>query len=224
MDRDHKYSGTLPLLAYAPQDFGLNAQRSRAYRARAAMGRTGVKPLRNHVQAPVIAPKTAIAVKTLAVEMQPEQTSSLFAKLWLRAARIFSKSNNTEATSETSLPTADAARKTVAVAVQESSASSPRFPSRKMVEEPVIAEPAIRMREVEEDRAAVKEPPVEDIKVSEPYLPVSKTYASMRMSNVGAVSEQTIPQAPDLAHALAEIRQALREHEKLANAKLNSNL
>jgi hypothetical protein len=38
-----------------------------------------------------------------------------------------------------------------------------------------------------------------------------------------AAEDQSIPQAPDLSHALAEIRQALSEHEKLANARQNEN-
>lgn len=209
MDRDHKFSGTLPLLAYAPQDFGLNAQRSRAYRARAAMGRTGVQPLRSHVQvAPVIA-------KAPVVEVQPAQSSSLFAKLWLRASKLFSKPQKAEATSD-ALPSAVVTMRKAAVSVvQENSVSHPQVLSRKSVAEQIVAEQSV-MAETIADQEIL----VETVTVAQVTQPVSKTYASMRMSNVAAVvSDETIPQAPDLAHALAEIRQALREHEKLANAK-----
>lgn len=209
MDRDHKYSGTLPLLAYAPQDFGLNAQRSRAYRARAAMGRTGVQPLRSHVQAAPVVTKAPV------VEVQPAQSSSLFAKLWLRASKLFSKPQKAETTSDASPSVVVITRKAAVAVIQENSVSRPQILNRKPVVEQIVAEQSV-MAETIADQEIL----VETVTVAQVTQPVSKTYASMRMSNVAAVvSDETIPQAPDLAHALAEIRQALREHEKLANAK-----
>lgn len=208
MDRDHKYSGTLPLLAYAPQDFGHNAQRSRAYRARAAMGRAGVQPLRSQVQAP------PVAVKVPVVEVPPKPKFSLFSKLWRRALQLLRKQQKTE-TAPSVTASAVASPKVTAPVAQSSTISRPHTLNHKPVEQQSVPE-----QRVIAETITVQETSIEDARPVEPHLTVSKNYASMRMSNVAAVvNDQTIPQAPDLAHALAEIRQALREHEKLANAK-----
>ncbi|HWD12740.1 hypothetical protein P8H26_14085 [Pseudochrobactrum sp. sp1633] len=214
MERDHKFSGTLPLLAYAPQDFGLNAQRSRAYRARAAMGRTGVQPLRSHAQAPSMLEKTQI------VALEPEQTSSLFKKIWLRLTGILKARRNADVAAETSLhlPVAsEKAPRSVAADVERNVA---RVLNRKAHEEQFVTERPLQATLDE----ALPKPAAEENAVEDSRQPVSKTYAAMRKNAAAAVAEdQSIPQAPDLAHALAEIRQALREHEKLANARQNEN-
>lgn len=204
MDRDHKYSGTLPLLAYAPQDFGLNAQRSRAYRARAAMGRSGVQPLRSQVQVP------PVIVKAPVVEELQKPAPSLFSKLWRRALQLLRKSQKAETASKTAAPASVVMPKTIVSVTQSSTISRPHSLNRKPAEQQNIGDETLTVQEIV----------IADAKPVEAHLPVSKTYASMRMSNgTAVVNDQTIPQAPDLAHALAEIRQALREHEKLANAK-----
>ena len=203
MDRDHKFSGTLPLLAYAPQDFGLNAQRTRAYRARAAMGRTGVQPLRSHAQAPVQAAVQAaaavLAAKPVAAEVKAQPSSSLFKKLWQSASGLL-KRNKKPKLSAVPAPQPVVTRNIPAAPV-----------ARQM---PV--------KRVEADTPAVAPQPQEELQ--DVRQPVSQTYAAMRKGALSnAADDQSIPQAPDLSHALAEIRQALREHEKLANARQNDN-
>ena len=215
MERDHKFSGTLPLLAYAPQDFGLNAQRSRAYRARAAMGRTGVQPLRSHAQAPVMHEKTQI------VELEPEQTSSLFKKIWLRLTGVLKAGRNADAAVETSSQLPVAFKKAPRSVAEDVERNVSRVLNRKAHEEQGVTERPLQAMavEVQPTPVAAEENAVEDSR-----QPVSKTYAAMRKNAAAAVAEdQSIPQAPDFAHALAEIRQALREHEKLANARQNEN-
>ncbi|MDM7850246.1 hypothetical protein [Pseudochrobactrum kiredjianiae] len=205
MDRDNKFSGTLPLLAYAPRDFGLNAQRSRAYRARAAMGRTGVQPLRSHAQAP------AMTVKAAPVEQSdPEPSSSLFKKLWQRVSGRLKSAKSAENTVE---------QPAVPVSVQQ------KVTTRSLPVRDVVAEvPPVVSREVQAEVTAHTVSVSEDVVVAEARQAVSKTYAAMRKSHLNtAADDQSIPQAPDLSHALAEIRQALREHEKLANARQSGN-
>ncbi|MDR0252666.1 MAG: hypothetical protein LBI75_05725 [Brucellaceae bacterium] len=203
MDRDHKFSGTLPLLAYAPQDFGLNAQRTRAYRARAAMGRTGVQPLRSHAQAPVQAAVQAAAAvvtaKPVAAEVKAQPSASLFKKLWQSASGLLKRNKKPE------LSAAPAPQPAV---------------TRHIPAAPVARQ--IPVKRVETDAPAVAPQPQEELQ--DVRQPVSQTYAAMRKGALSnAADDQSIPQAPDLSHALAEIRQALREHEKLANARQNDN-
>lgn len=208
MDRDDKFSGTLPLLAYAPRDFGLNAQRSRAYRARAAMGRTGVQPLRSHAQAPAMSTKAAAPVAV--VQSNAEPSSSLFKKLWQRvAARLKSGKTAEESVEQPDVPVA---------AQQKVTARS--LPVR---DEAADIQPVV-FHEVQVESTVHPAPVPEEAVIDEARQTVSKTYAAMRKSPLNtAVDDQSIPQAPDLSHALAEIRQALREHEKLANARQNGN-
>ncbi len=202
MDRDNKFSGTLPLLAYAPQDFGLNAQRSRAYRARAAMGRTGVQPVRSHAQAPTITVKAPVAER--AEETAP---SSMFKKIWQRVSERLKPAKNTEEKS------AQAVAPVIEQTVEQ------RLPVRRPVAAPQPA--TLQDAQVEIAAAALVR---EDVVIAEARQTVSKTYAAMRKGSLGnAAEDQSIPQAPDLSHALAEIRQALNEHEKLANARQNGN-
>ena len=202
MERDNKFSGTLPLLAYAPQDFGLNIQRSRAYRARAAMGRTGVQPLRSHAQAPAQAPaQTSVkADRVVLAEPVPASSSSLFKKLWLNLSGLLKRGKQ-----------ADIA------------ASQPAQPvvTRQMPVAPVAKQMPVKQADTEPQE--LKQQPAEEA-IAEVRQPVSKTYAAMRKNALGnAAADQTIPEAADLSHALAEIRQALREHEKLASARQNEN-
>lgn len=208
MDRDDKFSGALPLLAYAPRDFGLNAQRSRAYRARAAMGRTGVQPLRSHAQAPA---KVAKAAPAAAVQVSPEPSSSLFKKLWQRvAARLKSGKTDEEIVEQPAVPVAAQQKVTVR-----------SLPVRTEVTADV--QPAVA-HEVHTESAAHAASVSDEVMITESRQAVSKTYAAMRKGSLNtAADDQSIPQAPDLSHALAEIRQALREHEKLANARQNGN-
>lgn len=202
MDRDDKFSGTLPLLAYAPRDFGLNAQRSRAYRARAAMGRTGVQPLRSHAQAP------AMTVKAIPVaQSHAEPATSLFKKLWKRVSERLKPANAIENPVE---------QPVVPNSVQQKATARP-LPLREVVAE---VQPAV-VHAVQADVIAPAVVVSEDVVAVEARQTVSKTYAAMRKSPLNNVADdQSIPQAPDLSHALAEIRQALREHEKLAQEKL----
>ncbi len=205
MERDHKYSGTLPLLAYAPQDFGLHAQRSRAYRARAAMGRTGVQPLRSHAQAPA---------KPVAAEAAPENaapSTSLFKTLWQRFGTLFGQTTKQ----------AIKAENTVSHAAQPPvrNASQSRIASRQQVAERSLPQEPVTMQRLSTQLPEKQPEPAENTSL---YHPVSKTYAAMRKGGADVITdEQAIPQAPDLAHALAEIRAALREHEKLASARQN---
>ncbi|GEM_PF-1988872 len=202
MDRDNKFSGTLPLLAYAPQDFGLNAQRSRAYRARAAMGRTGVQPVRSHAQAPAMAVKAPVAER--AEEAAP---SSMFKKIWQRVAGRLKPAKNTE----------EKPSQVVAPVIEQT--VEQRLPVRRPVTAPQPA--AIQDTQVGTAAAALV---TEDVVIAEARQTVSKTYAAMRKGSLSnAAEDQSIPQAPDLSHALAEIRQALSEHEKQANARQNEN-
>ena len=204
MDRDNKFSGTLPLLAYAPRDFGLNAQRSRAYRARAAMGRTGVQPLRSHAQAPAMTVKAAPVAQS-----NPESSPSLFKKLWQRVSGRLKAAKAVENT---------VVQPAVPVSMQQK-AITRALPVRDVVREdqPVISD------EVQTEVAVQTAVVSEDVVIAEARQTVSKTYAAMRKSPLNsAADDQSIPQAPDLSHALAEIRQALREHEKLAQEKLAS--
>lgn len=205
MDRDNKFSGTLPLLAYAPQDFGLNAQRSRAYRARAAMGRTGVQPVRSHAQAPAMAVKAPVAER--AKEAAP---SSMFKKIWQRvAARLKSGKTAEEIIEQPAVPVA---------ALQKVTARSLPVRDEAADIQPVVS------HEVQVESPVHPAPVSEEAVIAEARQTVSKTYAAMRKSPLNtAADDQSIPQAPDLSHALAEIRQALREHEKLANARQNGN-
>lgn len=202
MERDNKFSGTLPLLAYAPQDFGLNIQRSRAYRARAAMGRTGVQPLRSHAQAPAQAPaQTSVkADRAVLAEPAPASSSSLFKKLWLNLSGLLKRGKQAETAAEQ--------------------------PAQPVVTRQMPVAPVAKQMPVKQAGAEPQEPkqqPAEEI-VAEVRQPVSKTYAAMRKNALGtAAADQTIPEAADLSHALAEIRQALREHEKLASARQNEN-
>lgn len=199
MDRDHKFSGTLPLLAYAPQDFGLNAQRTRAYRARAAMGRTGVQPLRSHAQAPAQAAVQAAAVtaKPVAAEVKAQPSASLFKKLWQSASGLLKRNKKREL----------------------SAAPAPQ----PAVTRNIPAAPVAKQMPVKRVEADVPAPQPQE-EIQEARQPVSQTYAAMRKGALSnAADDQSIPQAPDLSHALAEIRQALREHEKLANARQNDN-
>lgn len=198
MERDNKFSGTLPLLAYAPQDFGLNIQRSRAYRARAAMGRTGVQPLRSHAQAP--AQTSVKADRVVLAEPAPASSSSLFKKLWLNLSGLLKRGKQAE-----------------------TAADQPAQPvvTRQMPVAPVAKQMPVKQADAEPQEP--KQQPAEEI-VAEVRQPVSKTYAAMRKNALGtAAADQTIPEAADLSHALAEIRQALREHEKLASARQNEN-
>ena len=198
MERDNKFSGTLPLLAYAPQDFGLNIQRSRAYRARAAMGRTGVQPLRSHAQAP--AQTSVKADRVVLAEPAPASSSSLFKKLWLNLSGLLKRGKQAE-----------------------TAADQPAQPmvTRQMPVAPVAKQMPVKQADAEPQE--LKQQPAEEI-VAEVRQPVSKTYAAMRKNALGnAAADQTIPEAADLSHALAEIRQALREHEKLASARQNEN-
>lgn len=214
MERDHKYSGTLPLLAYAPQDFGLNVQRSRAYRARAAMGRAGVQSMRSPVQAPALTEKAPV------IHREPEQSSSLFARLWLRASGFFKVFEKKEPVGALSSKPVAVDQKTENHVAEAAAPTHSRILNRAVAEEQITTE-----GQVQAEVVTVQEMQVNEVAVSEPHQPVSKTYAAMRMSSISAVAaNQSIPQAPDLAHALAEIRQALREHEKLANARQNENL
>ncbi|MBX8812047.1 hypothetical protein KHQ08_04920 [Pseudochrobactrum algeriensis] len=202
MERDNKFSGTLPLLAYAPQDFGLNIQRSRAYRARAAMGRTGVQPLRSHAQAPAQAPaQTSVkAERAVLAEPAPVSSSSLFKKLWLNLSSLLKRGKQAETAAE-----------------------QPAQPvvTRQMPVAPVAKQMPVKQADAEPQE--LKQQPAEEV-IAEVRQPVSKTYAAMRKNALGnAAADQTIPEAADLSHALAEIRQALREHEKLASARQNEN-
>ncbi len=198
MERDNKFSGTLPLLAYAPQDFGLNIQRSRAYRARAAMGRTGVQPLRSHAQAPAQTP--AKTERAVLAEPAPASSSSLFKKLWLNLSGLLKRGKQAE-------QMADQSMQPVA--------------TRQIPVAPVARQMPVRQADAEPQE--LKQQPAEEA-IAETHQPVSKTYAAMRKNALGnAVADQAIPEATDLSHALAEIRQALREHEKLANARQNEN-
>ena len=202
MERDNKFSGTLPLLAYAPQDFGLNIQRSRAYRARAAMGRTGVQPLRSHAQAPAQAPaQTSVkAERTVLAEPAPASSSSLFKKLWLNLSGLLKRGKQAEQMADQSIqPVA----------------------TRQIPVAPVARQMPVKQADTEPQE--LKQQPAEEV-IAETHQPVSKTYAAMRKNALGnAAADQAIPEATDLSHALAEIRQALREHEKLANARQNEN-
>ncbi|KAB0540247.1 hypothetical protein HNQ68_000272 [Pseudochrobactrum saccharolyticum] len=198
MERDDKFSGTLPLLAYAPQDFGLNIQRSRAYRARAAMGRTGVQPLRSHAQAP--AQTSVKADRAVLAEPAPASSSSLFKKLWLNLSGLLKRGKQAETAAE-----------------------QPAQPvvTRQMPVAPVAKQMPVKQADAEPQEP--KQQPAEEA-IAEMRQPVSKTYAAMRKNALGtAAADQTIPEAADLSHALAEIRQALREHEKLASARQNEN-
>lgn len=198
MERDNKFSGTLPLLAYAPQDFGLNIQRSRAYRARAAMGRTGVQPLRSHAQAP--AQTSVKADRVVLAEPAPASSSSLFKKLWLNLSGLLKRGKQAE-----------------------TAAGQPAQPvvTRQMPVAPVAKQMPVKQADAEPQE--LKQQPAEEA-IAEVRQPVSKTYAAMRKNALGnAAADQTIPEAADLSHALAEIRQALREHEKLASARQNEN-
>lgn len=202
MERDNKFSGTLPLLAYAPQDFGLNIQRSRAYRARAAMGRTGVQPLRSHAQAPAQTPAQTSVKADRAVLAEPAlaSSSSLFKKLWLNLSGLLKRGKQAEA-----------------------AADQPAQPvvTRQMPVAPVAKQMPVKQADAEPQEP--KQQPAEEA-IAEVRQPVSKTYAAMRKNALGnAVADQAIPEATDLSHALAEIRQALREHEKLASARQNEN-
>lgn len=198
MERDNKFSGTLPLLAYAPQDFGLNIQRSRAYRARAAMGRTGVQPLRSHAQAP--AQTSVKADRAVLAEPAPASSSSLFKKLWLNLSGLLKRGKQAD-----------------------TAAGQPAQPvvTRQMPVTPVAKQ--MPVKQADADPQEPKQQPAEEA-IAEVRQPVSKTYAAMRKNALGnAAADQTIPEAADLSHALAEIRQALREHEKLASARQNEN-
>ena len=202
MERDNKFSGTLPLLAYAPQDFGLNIQRSRAYRARAAMGRTGVQPLRSHAQAPAQVPAQTSVKADRAVLAEPASasSSSLFKKLWLNLSSLLKRGKQAE-----------------------TAAGQPAQPvvTRQMPVAPVVKQMPVKQADAEPQE--LKQQPAEEA-IAEVRQPVSKTYAAMRKNALGnAAADQTIPEAADLSHALAEIRQALREHEKLASARQNEN-
>jgi len=72
---------------------------------------------------------------------------------------------------------------------------------------------------------ATREPVAVDVQLQKAeYQTVSHSYAAMRIGASALEKEpQSIPEAPDLAHALAEIRGALREHERLARAKLGDD-
>lgn len=207
MEHDHKYSGTLPLLAYAPQDFGQNACRARAYRARAAMGRTGVQPLRSHAQAAALTSLPA-AVKPAKEQSQPAQTSLLFTSLWARISRLFGKTQNP-------VPAQPVSRSIPAGAQSEDLGSHAASGFKLAPEQPVVAVGSL----VDAQQQTASEPAGVSL-----HQTVSSTYAAMRLKTASVIADdQSIPQSPDLAHALAEIRQALREHEKLATAKLNNN-
>lgn len=209
MEDDRKYSGTLPLLAYAPQDFGLQAQHSRAYRARAAMGRTGVQPLRSHLQAPH---KPVVAD----LEAETASSSAMFLKnLWQRVSSLFRQSVKQADKQQANRQPVDARQ-----------AGSARAIGRDM--QPVRT---MALQEGTEKRpqsaAAVSGRHGEMAEAANERHPVSKTYAAMRKASADIPAEeisadvQAIPQAPDLAHALAEVRQLLHEHERLANARQN---
>lgn len=209
MDRDQKFSGTLPLLAYAPQDFGQIAQRSRAYRARAAMGRTGVQPLRSHTHAPLKSDHTK--PQNLQInETASEQNLSFLRKCWLQLTALFKNNQNgTKAPSPVAQAGhADDRAKFAKTQTVNSAGALSRLASQARVKTPATAQSAKAGAGLTETDSQ----------------PVSKTYAAMRKNGLNAAADdQSIPQAPDLAHALAEIRQALREHEKLAQARLTEN-
>lgn len=210
MEHDHKYSGTLPLLAYAPHDFGVHAQRSRAYRARAAMGRTGVQPLRSHAQAPKLSPKpNPVSTQSVAA---PVADKPLYQRIWARISAFLRPAP----VSDKQVPHDD-------LTAQQQVAQSAKIiaPNRQ---ENLSADYA-NVHDLLKHRTEMTAETIQAENAVSAHVeihPVSKTYAAMRMQAMAtSADDQAIPQAADLSHALAEVRQALREYERQAALKQN---
>lgn len=208
MEHEMQHSGKLPLLAYAPQNFGALAgqgagqgfgRRSKAYRARAAMGRAGTPLLSSSVETPAFANNQAVKDPEPQddISKQTEATAGLFSRLKYWISRYLSRGGLSEN------------RQQSVVATKSDLANGSAVKNRVDQDKPQnrLLQPRLKSPSngVDTRRSNLVK------QSSETINPVSQAYASMRLD---PDQEQAIPMATDLAHALAEVRQALRTQEQ----------
>lgn len=212
MEHEMQHSGKLPLLAYAPQNFGALARqaggqsagqgfgrRSKAYRARAAMGRAGTPLLSSPVETQALVNNQAVNHSELQddVSEQRETSVGLFSRLKHWVSRYLSRGGSSES------------RQQSVVAPKSNSVDFSTVKNRVDQDKP---QNDLLQTHFKSPSSGVDKARSNLVKQSsETINPVSQAYASMRLD---PDHEQAIPKATDLAHALAEVRQALRTQEQ----------
>lgn len=208
MEHEMPHSGKLPLLAYAPKNFGALAgqgvgegfsRRSKACRARAAMGRAGTPLLSCSVEAPAFVSSQAVKDTRLKdnVYEQREATSGLFSRLKYWISRYLSRVSRSKKTEQPGTSSK--------INVANDFRINGKSAHNKIEGNSQQSHLKTSSNGVSAVRGNLDAKPIETIN------PVSQAYASMRLD---PDQEQAIPRATDLAHALAEVRQALRIQEQ----------